>query len=566
MASPSEPKYEFIVVGAGPAGCVIAWRLASSAARPKVLLIEAGGDNAGTANRVDAERWIHRMSPGQNWGYQSIPQEHLGGTVIPLDRGKGLGGSSAINFSCWTIGPKDDHDEIAELVGDDEWKWSNAQPRYKRIETYHAPSGLDGYLEPNLADHGHQGPLNIGFPATWERTLEPLLESGIQYGMKKNVDPNNGEPIGMGIVASTAYSGHRTTAADFLVGAPSNLHVLTSTQVARVIFEGQTAVGVETLESANLFASKEVILSCGSLDTPKILMHSGIGPEDQLNKYGIQVLQHNANVGQHMMDHHHLTLNYLRADHTTTRHTYYRSKQLQAAARAQWEKDGTGPLSEIGTGLGIAYLKLDRMYETKEFQELDAKTQAFLKRPNVPLWELLVNGASPAHFIDPENAPAMTTMFIFVMNTQSRGTVTLQSSRPEEPLVYDEGFFSHPYDRRLAIEMTREALKFVESPAFSKDTVGVLGPELPASASEEQILDAWRKGTGSTWHMSGTARMGRNAETAVVDNTFRVFGVDKLRISDMSVYPLLPNNHTQTSAYLVGLMLGDKLVDEYHLE
>jgi len=534
-------NYDFIVVGAGAAGCFVASRLARTRKRPSVLLIEAGGKNDSKSVRIDAERWLHRLNPAQAWGYQTVPITGLDGLPRPYDRGKGLGGSTSINFSCWTIGPKDDHDEIARLVDDEEWKWTNAQQRYKRIESYHGfapdiPANGEKYLSPKRDDHGLDGLVDVGFPAVWEKTATDQMDIWLANGVKANPDHNSGDPIGLAIAVNSAYKGLRSTAADALRGAPPNLHIVTDAEVARVLFDGRKAVGVTTVDGQKFYASTEVIISCGSLDTPRILMHSGIGPADQLNRFNIPILKANPNVGQHMKDHHHAVLTWERAEHTTDRHRFYRSKERQAAARVQWETSQSGPLAEIACALGIGFLKLDSVYRSQEFQSLPAETREHLQKPTIPSYEFALNGPSTGYFLDPDNTPPALSVFVFILNMQSTGSVTLQSSDPKVPLIFDPNFFSQPYDKKLAVEATRDVLKVVASPQFSKDTIGAI--EAPQSDSEADILAFWKKHTTTTWHMMGTARMGKDDNTAVVDKDFKVFGVDKLRVADMSVIPI----------------------------
>ncbi|KAL6247741.1 hypothetical protein RBB50_005089 [Rhinocladiella similis] len=562
-------NYDFIVVGAGAAGAILAWRLAHTKRSPSVLLVEAGGSNDSKSVRIDAERWLHRMVPGLNWSYKSAPISGFDGSIVDYDRGKGLGGSTAINFSCWTIGPKEDHDEIARVVGDDAWKWTNARRRYKRIEAYHGappdvPDDVQKYLNPRPEDHGRTGPIHTGFPRAWEQSVKDLMDVWIENGSKVNPDHNSGDPMGLSVCTNTAYNGVRSTSADALIGAPSNLHVLTDTEVRRLIFDGTKATAIETFTGSTIRATKEIILSCGSLDTPRILMHSGIGPRDQLTKFNIPIVRANEHVGQHMKDHHHILLSYDRADHTSKRREFYASKELQAAARAQWEKDGSGPLAEFACALGLGYEKLESLYVSPEFQDLSPAEQEQLRKPTIPHYEYLINAAHVPHFLDPEHASTGTSIFVFLLNMKSAGSTVLQSSDPEKPLLFDANYFSHPYDKRAAIEATREVLKTIKSPQFSKDTVAVT--VAPKSESDEDILEFWKKSSGSTWHMMGTARMGKTEAEAVVDHDFKIFGVQNVRIADMSVIPIAINCHTQTTAYLAGLTAGDKLVAEYSLD
>ena len=534
-------KFEFIVVGAGPAGAILASRLARSKKHPSVLLVEAGGKNESKAVRADAERWLHRMVPGMNWGYQTAPVKGFDGKVIAYDRGKGLGGSSAINFSVWTLGPKDDYDEVARLVDDEEWSWKNVQQRYKRIESYHAEAGevpdiVRDYLDANPKNHGYNGPIQVGLPRIAEPQGKEMMDIWYANGAKHNLDHNSGDPLGLALSIATAYKGVRSTAADALVDAPSNLHILVDTEVAQVVMDGTRVTGINTFDGQTFYAEKEVILSAGSLDTPRVLLHSGIGPADELKAFNIPVVKANDNVGAHLKDHHHITIPAIRANPLDERTKYYKSKELQAAARTLWEKDGSGPLSEYATTLGIAYEKLDNLSELPEFQELSKEEQKHLLAPTVPHYEYILNGPWLPHFMDPENAEAGVTIFVFLLNQKSTGSVRLQSSDPKQPLIYDPNWFSHPYDRKVAAESTRKILKIMDSPQFQKGTVVINGPK---SDAEEDILAYWRSNSESTWHMMGTARMGKDDSTAVVDKNFKVFGVEHLRVADMSVIPIV---------------------------
>jgi choline dehydrogenase-like flavoprotein len=536
-------SFDFIVVGAGPAGCVTASRLANSAAQPSVLLLEAGGSNAGTSHRVDADRWHLSLVPETNWGYVTIPQEHLDNRKIDYSRGKGLGGSTAINFSCYTVAPKADHDELARLVGDDDWRWENAQLRYKRIESYKAylpdiPEGVSKYLNPKPEDHGHHGPLKIGFPRIWEPTMLREMDLFVEAGVPPNPDHNNGDPIGLAICANTAYRGERITALDIVRNAPKNLRIVTHTHVAKVIFEGRKAVGVQTLDGRKFLASKEVVLSTGSLDSPRILMHSGIGPSEQLQRHNISILHNSPLIGKNLQDHYHVNMAWERAAHTSTRPEYFRNKERLAAARREWETSRTGPLADIATQVAIGFSKSKDILESKEFLSLPKQVQAHLLQPTVPSYEFVLNAPFQGYFTDPENTPANSVLFMFLMNCQSRGTVSLQSSDPAVPLLFDPKFFSHPYDRRVAVQAYREMARIVKTPAFDKDTIRPIST--PASESEDDILSYWRENATSTWHMAGTVKMGREGDPeACVDNHFRVLGVSNLRVADLSVLPLL---------------------------
>lgn len=320
------------------------------------------------------------------------------------------------------------------------------------------------------------------------------------------------------------------------------MDVVTNTNVARVLFsldDPLKAVGIETLEGIKIFARAEVILSAGALNTPKILLLSGIGPAAELEKHSIDIRLKLPAVGHGLEDHHHIAPTWIRAPHTTDRHTFYQSASLQAAARAQWDKDGTGPLSEIGCVHAAGFFKSDAIYKSEEFKALPEERQRHLSQPTVPLYEILLNSASSEQLTSPKTAQPLATIVIFVLNAENSGTVTLSSSNPADPPICDPKFFSDPFGRRVAVEATREAIAVTTGAEFSKDTVGILHG--PTSMSEEDILKYWREKTGSTWHMCGTVRMGKEGEEkSGVDREFRVQGAKSLRVVDLSVMPILP--------------------------
>ena len=299
------------------------------------------------------------------------------------------------------------------------------------------------------------------------------------------------------------------------------------------------AIGIETVDGVKFHARGEIILSAGALDTPKLLLLSGIGPASELTKHSIPVRLDLPAVGRGLKDHHHITPTWIRAPHTTDRHTFYQSPSLQAAARAQWDTDGTGPLSEISCVHTTGFFKSDAICKSDEFKALPEERQRHLSQPTVPLYEVYLNGPSAEQLISPSTAQPLATVFIFVLNAENSGTITLSSSDPADPPLCDPKFFSNPFGRRVAIEATREAMAVANSAEFQKDTVGLLhGPQ---STSDEDILGYWRERTSSTWHMCGTVRMGRQGEErAGVDRNFRVVGTKGLRVVDLSVMPILP--------------------------
>ncbi|KAJ5640207.1 uncharacterized protein N7484_008069 [Penicillium longicatenatum] len=566
MAS-KQNTFDFIVVGAGPADCALAAALSKSAAKPRLLLLEAGGQNDDQSQRVDGKRWTTFMSEGMNWGYKTTPQEACEGRVLDYSRGKGLGGGSAINFGVFTIGAKDDYDTWAEDVSDETFGWKAMQKRLKDLEVFDGSIDLpenQKYAQPKAEDHGYQGCLKTGYAKEWEQDLTLVLDQLEEAGLKRNLDHNSGNPLGMGIMINSASNGRRTTAADLLIGAPDNLVIVTDTPVRRVMLEGKKAVGVETKGKMYL-ASKEVIISTGALDAPKILMHSGIGPASELSKFNIPVIQDLPAVGQGLKDHFFAPLILMRNPDTNDRNTFYGSKSAMDDALTQWKKDGTGLWNRYGCQIGCGWFKSDRVTSLQEFKDLPASVQDFMNKETIPHYEII--SGFPAHNMFPQlfQDYSYTCMVVFIMNEQSSGEVRLQSSNPGDPLLFDPKVLQHPFDQRAMVEIYKDLMEMTQHPSFAKDTVSTI--LAPASESDEDILQFCKANVSSTWHMTGTVKMGKEGDiNAAVDNRFRVFGVENLRVADMSVVPVLTNNHTQATAYLTGATCADVMIREYKLD
>lgn len=294
-------------------------------------------------------------------------------------------------------------------------------------------------------------------------------------------------------------------------------------------------------------------------------MHSGIGPAAELTKFNIPVIQDLPAIGQGLKDHPFTTLLVTRNPETNDRNAFFQSPEAMSAAMEQWNEDGTGPWARYGSQLGSGWFKSDRITASEEFKALPTDVQDFLNRETIPHYELA--SGLPLHMHVPQMFQdySYICLAVFLMNQQSKGEVRLQSSNPDEPLLFDPHFLEHPYDQRACIEIYRHLLELTEHPAFAKDTIATaIGP---ASKSDEDILQFWKDNVASSWHMTGTVKMGKDAsKDAAVDNAFRVFGVNGLRVADMSVVPVMTNNHTQATAYVTGATCADVLIREYGLD
>ncbi|KAJ5773724.1 hypothetical protein N7457_008620 [Penicillium paradoxum] len=560
-------KYDFVVVGGGPAGCALAAGLAKSAQRPRVLLLEAGGRNDDRALRVDGKRWTTFMDGSVNWGYKTVPQEYCNGRELDYSRGKGLGGSSAVNFGVYTVGARDDYDEWASGLDDDTFGWKEMQARFKKLETFNGAVTLSDnqkYANPVASNHGNSGGLQVGYAEDWEGDLPLSLDAFQAAGHVLNLDHNSGNPLGMAATINSASKGKRTTAVDLLLDAPDNLVVVTDSPVQRILLESKKAIGVET-QGKQYFASRDVILSAGSLDTPKILMLSGIGPAAELEKFNISVVNDLPAIGQGLRDHYFVPLILARNPETNDRNSFFQDPTAMEAAMQQWEDNNTGLWTRYGCQVGSGWFKSDRITSLPEFKALPESVQEFMNRETIPQYEMVTH--LPIHFMLPDifKDYSYVGLAAFMMNEQSCGEVRLQSADPSVPLLFNPRFLEDPFDRRACIEIYRHLLEVSRQESFAKDTISTLIG--PASDSDEDILEFWKNYLSSSWHMTGTVKMGKlDASDAAVDTHFRVFGIDNLRVADMSVVPVLTNNHTQATAYVTGATCADVLIKEYGLD
>jgi choline dehydrogenase-like flavoprotein len=300
-----------------------------------------------------------------------------------------------------------------------------------------------------------------------------------------------------------------------------------------------------------VFASKEVILSAGALDSPKLLLLSGIGPSRDMDQLGISAVHDLPGVGQNLQDHCHFPINaFVKEGSKLPNHLRPGSAAL-TEARERFAKDGSGPLSYVNSAYVMGFLKEPSIYESAAFKELDAQTQAHLKKATVPSWEL--GTGMPG--VRPQQGPPKQLMNAIgvLMNPQSRGVVRLQSADAREPALFDPKYMSHPYDQKVLVTAGKAILAFFQSPSIAATIEAPAN--MPASDSDEDVLAFVKANVGSTWHMSGTCKMGTEAdELAVVDSRFGVKGVEGLRVVDLSVLPFLVNAHPVASAYLVGEM------------
>ncbi|KAK6842007.1 FAD/NAD(P)-binding protein [Apiospora arundinis] len=343
--------------------------------------------------------------------------------------------------------------------------------------------------------------------------------------------------IGMGIGTACVYNGVRVTSASaYLSNPPGNLTIVTNALVEKIVFEGNMAVGVQIVSGSRFRARKEIIISGGTINSPQLLLLSGVGPEGELRKHGIDCIIDLPQVGRNLQDHCFSTAGIV-------------------------IKKGCDTVSRQSPS-PMGWFQLQAVLDSDEFRTLPPQMQAYLKRPLVPSWEMATH---TPFFGDVEVAgdEEVFSAICLVMNPQSRGTVSLKSADPREAPIIDPKFLTHPFDRRVAIEGMREMLRFFQAPAWKQKTVRNVS--WPQDDSDSAIWESFSSNLKSSWHMAGTVKMGRNAHEACVDSSFQVIGAQNLRIADMSVCPLVPNNHTQSTAYIIGEIAAERIMAEYGL-
>lgn len=539
-----------LINDAGNSGAVVAGRLANSNSRPSVLLIEAGGDN----NDDDLYRPCDRfrnpyLHPEIAVDYETVPNRHLNGRVLSYLRGIGLGGCSVANFLGYIRGAASDYNTWAEMVGDDTYKWENVVERYKEIEALHFEDDGDAEqwvrLQPGV--HGFDGPLDLELFARnkWPKGTDILMKALREFGWPVNRDQNSGHLVGVGAVTTTTYKGRRTTSSTaFLSKRPSNLQIWTKTAVHRVLFDDARAgsppraIGVVLADGREIRARKETILSLGSIDTPKLLLLSGIGPKQELQSLGIPCRRDIPNIGKELIDHPYLVLRWGATSELSDRTAFEFDPEKVAAARERWNKDFSGPDASRHLSNLIGFLKLDpKKYSTAELRKLGPQIQNWLGQDDAPQFEVFLAGAIPSTW-DTSNGPEALGVAVMLMNPQSRGSVTIRSRDPTAPPVIDTNFLAHPYDRRTYVDALREVIQFIKSKHLSKYIV--CDVNVPSTENDEGILQWIKENLLSILHGVGTVKMGSDSDPkACVDTDMNVRGVEGLRVADLSVCPLI---------------------------
>lgn len=556
---------DFVVVGGGLAGCVLASRLSQSPSKPSVILIEAGSDEheIDLIKSPSAAPRLHRTE--LEWNYMTVPQQHLNGRQVYNCGGKVLSGSSAVNYGLWTRGSRPDYDIWADLIGDKRWSYDGLLPYFRRSEHYH-----DSQADPS--QHGFKGPIHTMTGRAYP-LRQQVHQAFLDTGLKDNSDSNAGDPLGVASWCENWHHGVRQPAGQAY--DLSNVHILTSTLVHRVLFSVDHgiphATGVDIGSDRTVTARREVIISCGAYRTPQLLLMSGIGPSTSLSKYGIPVVIDNPAVGTNFSDHISCIQFWKLRD----------AAQGVSAGSPQFAENPvhTGGLpfdwiatSSVPSNTLSAALKSDANDSDLSASPalpktlLDRHTDVGRAHYELLLGYTILGRGNPA-FSAPFDGTHISTAVLCLLPT-SRGTITLSPSSPTDPAVdplIDPNYYATANDRTIMHTALRHVQRLMASSAAREFVAEERPPEGWAPLSEESsdadIDERVRQFSATLYHGSGGACAG-----SVVDAEMRVKGTTGLRVCDASVFPAPVAAHYQAAVYAVAEMGADMVMRENVLE
>lgn len=528
----STETFDFVIVGAGSAGCVLANRLSADPA-VRVCLIEAGKKDTALMVRMPAGVGsLIKEANDHNWGFHTEPQAHMDGRRLYWPRGKGWGGSSSINGMVYIRGHAGDYDQWGQM-GLKGWSYADVLPYFKRAESYER--GANDF-------HGGDGPLSVSESPMREPVYKAFIEAGRQAGYPVTEDFNGAQQEGFGPYQRTIHKGERWSASFAYLrpieGRRPNLKVISTGLVTRVLIEGGRAVGVEMVEAkgqiaSTVRASAEVILCAGAVQSPQLLQLSGVGDPDALKKLGIEVKAASPNVGKNLQDHLDVTVIH---------------KMTQPISAYSMQK-GMKKLF-----VGLRYLATQTGPGSDNFLQAGAflKSRTGLEMPDIQLH--LVNAIMMNHGNHQPTEDGYT-VHACQLRPESRGSVALKSADPFDHPAIDPNYLGAEEDRRAmreAVKMVRDICKQASLQTYN---AGEIMPG--ASVASDAEIDAFIRAKGETiYHPVGTVSMGVNAASPV-DGDLKVRGVDGLRVVDASVMPTLIGGNTNAPTIMVAEKAAD---------
>jgi choline dehydrogenase len=532
-------KFDYIIIGAGSAGCVLANRLSADPSN-QVLLIESGGKDTKLEIHVPAA-YSKLNRTEVDWGFSTEPQKHVLNRRIYLPRGKTLGGSSSVNAMAYVRGNAEDYNDWAAL-GNKGWAYSDVLPYFKKSE--HNEQISDQY-------HGQGGELNVTYPKKFRTPFaEAFVEACIETGFSDNKDLNGASQEGAGLIQFTIKDQKRHSGATaFLkpVMSRANLKVMIKTQVKRIIVENDKAVGVEVISGKNnteqIRASKEVILSAGAFCSPQTLLLSGIGDASELAFQDIKLVKELPGVGKNLQDHLFTGVSALSTTQRGQNHNLSAINQVKGLIQYFLTKSGPFTISPLEA---LAFGAIDPSKDTRVDYQLHF----------VPIQ---IGDDYKVDMYNTDTFPLIDgyTVLPTLLRPESRGFVGISSGNPFDAPVIQPNFLESENDQQLLLKATKKAMEVMQTKAFGPHSKKIITP--PDLSSDDAIMHHIKMQLETVYHPVGTCKMGHD-EMAVVNDRLQVHGIEGLRVVDASIMPNIVSGNTNAPVYMIAEKASDMIL------